>query len=48
MFSLLLTKAMLDFAKCAEAKLNTKSDGPLFIFEDKLFTLAGFVAFAYG
>lgn len=37
---------MLDFARCLEAKLNTKSNSPLFIFRDKVFILADFVAFA--
>lgn len=45
--SLLPTKAMFDFTRFVEAKLNTSSNGPLFIFRDELCIFADFVAFAY-
>lgn len=44
--SLLPTKAMFDFTRFVEAKLNTNSNGPLFIFRDELCIFTDFVAFA--
>lgn len=45
MSSLLPSKARLDFTGFVEAKFKTELNGLLFIFGDKVFMLAYFVAF---
>lgn len=46
MSPVLPTKTMLNFTRFVDANLNTKLNGPLFVFGDKLFISAGFVPFA--